>query len=332
MKKEFDFDLKKQSTEKLFLSHEKASTRFWETTPYTQHTPYKIFEGSIKEFITYLEQNVLFVTNPISRSIFIDFFMKNSEQEKDGVYYKRHLPKNYNNKLHFIINYPKSSELWWNNIEKYITFECKSLNNFSPGIWATKIKEIDNDSEYEDIWELSHFKHIPLLSKRRKNSTGSHEIPSEDFWMLKNVALHIEGWDPFDPPVQFVSLGGPAGLPRFSEDVDAGSGCLLTLKCSDGSVVNYTIVDGGKNHKVRDVIDAQGSTGQHAEIFVTDTDSNGKITDSQLINPGSGYGNISDADILSAFQTKTMLPEGIIRHKHPDLFLFAQKGFGYEPQ
>lgn len=330
MKQEFDIEFKKQATKKLFSSHEKASTRFWKDTPYIQHDLCKMFEGSIEEFISYLETNVLYTKNFVSRNILIDFFKKNSIQEQNAIYYARHLPKEYNNKLHFIINYPQSSKLWWENVEKCIMSDAKYLNNFSPGVWATKIEEIEEGEEYEDIWELAHFQHIPLLSKRRKNSVGSHEIPGEDFWMLKNAALHIEGWDPFDPPVQFVSIGGPAGLPRFSEDTKKGEGCLLKLKFSNGSVVDYSIVDGGKNHKVRDVLDVQGTNGQFAEIFVTDTDSDGKITSSRLINPGSGYDSIADTYILSAHQVKTMFPENIILHKHSDLFMFPQKGFGYE--
>lgn len=346
--KQITEEFKKRAAKNLYDSYDKASQKHWDSTPFIRHQPHKVFNGTKIEFHKYLEENVMYVENPVSQSIFMNFFSRSFIENPDGVYYERHLPKKYNGKIHYIIVYPHSSEQWWDNIEKIkydeykfiyentpndpvfsLIHSVKYFQNLDLGLWARMIEEHeDPDEEYEEIWNLQTFNNIPVLEKRRKNFTGCHEIHSSDVWLLKNTALYVEGWDPFDPPFQIVSLGGPAGLPRFTSDTEMGEGCLVKFECTDGVVTSYEITKGGAKHKVRDVLEIKGANGETATILVLDVDENGAITDSELTRGGSGYKPSRRA--VPALHTKSTTICGT-PHKHPDLFLFPQKGFGNVP-
>lgn len=158
----------------------------------------------------------------------------------------------------------------------------------------------------------------------KSNLNGSTELPSSQIIHLINYAMSLDGWDDNDWPFEFLVIGNEElPLPRiFSlghnhssltehteknnsdnictfpqeselccgacDEPQIGSGCYLSIKTDNGSVIDFSIIDAGEDYHINDVLEIILPKAKNAAICVTKVEK-GKIKSAEIVRAGTNY-------------------------------------------
>jgi len=232
------------------------------------------------------------------------------------MYFEDNQNSNYNNGLYLIRHLSEITENSENKnpkSHKGVFGHCIFFRESSPSWW----KNMDIFLNDEKNFLLKRFFKWPLKTNSLTDGNGEYFI--EEFYVRKNIALHIEGWDDDDPPMQFLIIGNPSNIPvpRFSSS--GTEGLVISFSSNEnGEMRNASVLDGGKNYFINDKVLAHYGQISGAIVQVTEVD-DGVCTKVKVLSGGQNYPMIGTA-------TTTMYGwDGVFGEtyfpKHPNLFL-----------
>lgn len=272
------------------------------------HRFIRISNQSQEEFINEIQKTQIKTKNQQSRDLISSYFKDTTVYEKEsGLYIIRHLafhqnetgskiPMPHENVFCHSIFLHHSSPLWWENIEKFL----------------------DEDKNF-DFRNYFNWPHLTSGEFPRKLINGSSEDPVDRYYVKKNIALNIQGWDFNDPPMEFIIIGNPSNIPipRFS--ASGTEGLVISFSSNEnGEMRNASVLDGGKNYFINDKVLAHYGQISGAIVQVVEVD-DGVCTKVKVLSGGQNYPMIGTA-------TTTMYGwDGVFGEthfpKHPNLFL-----------
>lgn len=187
------------------------------------------------------------------------------------------------------------------------------LHDSSPDWW----KNMDTFLSKEENLLLKYYFHWPHEENIDPINCSAEDLCHEHY-IKKNIALSISGWNPDDPPMEFLIFGDKSNvtIPRFSS---AGTSGLSVFFSSDenGQIISASVSEGGTNYFLNDRVSVRDGKGTGAILKVTEV-KNGSAKNVSIISGGQNYILSGNANTI-VYGWDGILGEHCFP-KHPDLF------------
>lgn len=268
------------------------------TVDTSHHRYFYVSEKTPNEFwASVLEKNIFTesktIYHPVIQSWLLDQLVIDSTNSLALI---KHLIPLDDELYAYMFTFLHSSPKWWENVVNLyqtnhldipVWLKMACLLQVTPDTTPDKahlITELETGPDHPEYPRT-----IPSAAVKTAIS-GSGEIPSLEVLHMLNWALHIDGWDDSDPPIEFFVVGNrPLILPRYIPEPDSmGYGLRIVPTVENGKIADIFIVDGGSRYRPGDIIEVMQEQGRNAQLQVLET-IGGSVLRVQINNSGQGY-------------------------------------------